>query len=319
MAEGKGLRERWHSKQLWKSVGKAGYPLYANRERRAQETRTVICLAPLCTDLGDWLFCEAQRLFHAKMQLLASRPGNIISVLTMRIQSIGLADRFQLENQMTAPVVEWLRSQGLSVKREFVVPWGICDLVGLKFNRARVRRRLSYGQRYPLGSSLGLLILSKIPDVESGTTITPCKLRRDSFGFLSEEVFENELRRLLRLKFVTNPKGQRFQKLNGWAPLHESIVAVELKLSRVSEALAQASANRTFADESYVAMPAGLAYRLAEGGRAEEFKREGVGLLAVFPGSCERVLCGNSVPGTTDAVLQAHCVERFWRTRDRSS
>jgi hypothetical protein len=228
-------------------------------------------------------------------------------------------DSFRLENQMAASVVDWMNGQGLAVKREFSVPWGICDLVGVKLIARKVRRRLSYGQKQPIGPPLRLYILSKIPDVDSGRSITEGRLGRELFGYLPNKILGDELRRLSYLKFVTSPRQGHFQKRNGWAPLHKRIVAVELKLSRISEALAQASSNRTFTTESYVGLPSALAHRVAKSGRADEFRRKGVGILAVSQDSCQRLLPSRYVVGYSDEVLQAHCVERFWRTREKSS
>jgi hypothetical protein len=73
-----------------------------------------------------------------------------------------------------------------------------------------------------------------------------------SFG----QNLERDLRALIADRFVVVKKNGSFQKVNGWAPLHQRIVAVELKLRRISEALSQGLSNRTFATESYVALPA---------------------------------------------------------------
>lgn len=237
----------------------------------------------------------------------------------MKTPRTATLDMFGFENLMAPSVVGWLHGQGLSVKREFSVPWGICDLVGVKLNPKQVRKRLSYGQKRPVGPPLRLHILSRIPDIDSGSSITRDRLRRELFGYLPNEILENELKHLMRLKFVTSPRQGQFQKLNGWAPLHRRIVAVELKLSRISEALAQASSNRTFTTESYVALPSALAYRVVKGGRADDFVRMGVGILGVSQNSCRRLLPSRYAADISDEVLQAHCVERFWRTRGKSS
>jgi len=44
---------------------------------------------------------------------------------------------------MAPPVMRWLRRNGLMVKPEFSLPWGICDLVGVKLDPIKVKRRLS--------------------------------------------------------------------------------------------------------------------------------------------------------------------------------
>jgi hypothetical protein len=226
---------------------------------------------------------------------------------------------FTLENQMVPSVVGWMRDQGLAVKREFSVPWGICDFVGVKLNPKQVQRRLSLGQKHSVGPPLRLQILSKIPDIDSGTSITGVELRRKLLGYLSTDDLGKELEYLARLNFISSPSQGQFQKLNGWVPLHKRIVAVEIKLSRISEALAQASSNRTFTTESYVALPYDLARRVATSARADQFRREGVGILAVSQNSCRRLLSSSWGAGISDEVLLAHCVERFWRTRGTSS
>src|SRR6202030_3834507 len=103
------------------------------------------------------------------------------------------AELFKLEKEMSAPVTEWLRGQGLTVKREFTIPWGICDLVGLRFDSRQVRKRLAYGQSSPVGPALRVSILSKIPDADSGSSISLRVLRDRSFAYLDQEFLESEL------------------------------------------------------------------------------------------------------------------------------
>jgi len=236
----------------------------------------------------------------------------------MTLPTTAVKGAFEYENQMAHLVIRWMRRNALGVKREYSVPWGICDIVGVKFDPDRVLLRLSHGQSRSVGPPLRLHVLSKIPDHRSGKSITLKRLRRECLSYLPEELLEREVSRLTHSRFVHSPKKGQLQRLNGWAPLHTRIVAVELKLSRVSEALVQACLNRTFATESYVALPADLAVRLIRSKRVNEFKRTGIGLLAVSSRSCRRVLPSCSDPRDCDEVLQAHCVERFWRTRDSS-
>jgi hypothetical protein len=217
---------------------------------------------------------------------------------------------------MAAPVFEWLRRNDLTVKTEFGTPWGICDMVGVRFRPSRVRLRLSYGQRYAVGPALRLHLLSEIPDQESGAVVTFGRLHAESFACLSADRLRSELGHLARGRFIASPRPGAYHKLNGWAPLHRRIVAVELKLSKVSEALAQARSNLAFATESYMALPMDRALRIAHEGHRAAISRMGVGLLGVSPTKCERLFTGSRVVGASDEVLQAHCVERFWRTRD---
>jgi hypothetical protein len=226
---------------------------------------------------------------------------------------------FELENQMAPVVVRWLTNQGMTVKREFEVPWGICDFVGVLFNTHQVKARLEYGQTKPIGSAVRVSILAKIPDITSGLSISLEELYEQEFGYLSHEALSSEVQRLVKMKFVRAAGDGQYQKLNGWYPLQKRIVAIELKLSRISEALAQGSANRSFTSESYVGLPSALAYRVAQSRRVSEFRAKGVGIVAVSAHSCRRVLNSSSEPKIEDTVLQSHCVERFWKIRAKSS
>ena len=217
---------------------------------------------------------------------------------------------------MASSVIRWLRRTGLVVKPEFSLPWGICDLVGVKLDPDRVKRRLSYGQTQPIGPPIRLHILSRIPEADSGKSITLEKLRKELSDHLTPEILSTELELLVRGKFVTSPRRNAFQKANGWAPLHLKIVAVELKLTRVSEALTQAASNRAFATDSYVALPGKLALRLGTGGRADIFRRGGLGLLAVWRHACRELVRPSENKAVCSEVIQSHVVERFWRTRD---
>lgn len=226
---------------------------------------------------------------------------------------------FVLERDMSPSVCRWLKRQGLLVKDEFVLPWGICDFVALSFNRARLQKRLELGQSRPIGPLHRIELLQNIPYKESGVSVSLRRLRQQAHGLPPAVTIESELQRLIDDGFVVQHKKGIFQKLNGWAPLHSRIIAVEVKLSRISQVLAQAASHRAFASESYVAMPADIAKRVAKSSRSSEFNASGVGILAVTDQTCSVVLPSSTSGIEVSSVLQMHCVERFWRTRDSSS
>src|SRR5271165_2659625 len=165
---------------------------------------------------------------------------------------------FGLESEMSASVRRWFGHEQLLFKEEFALPWGICDFVGLSFDQAQVQKRLQYGQRRPIGPLHRVELLNRIPDHESGEAVTLRELKRRTFSFQVPTI-EDDIQRLIDDHFVIRNSKGSFQKLNGWAPLHRRIVGVELKLSRISEVLAQAASHRAFASESYIAVPAEIA------------------------------------------------------------
>ena len=207
----------------------------------------------------------------------------------------------------------WLKSQKLPlIKKEFSTPWGVCDLVAAALNERKVAERLALGQRRPIGPLRRVALYHRIPTEHAVTVRT---LQREYAGFLDKNELMAELSRLVAHRFVRMPRRGSYQSVNGWVPLQKKIVAVELKLSRVSEAFQQAAAHLCFADESYVALPMDVADRIATGRRGRDFASAHIGLLGVTRKKCTPMLVPNSANPSTDDVLRMHCVERFWRTR----
>jgi len=223
---------------------------------------------------------------------------------------------FRFEAEMAVPVLRWLQRRGLAVKLEFSLPWGVCDLVGVKLDAEKAKRRLAHGQARPIGSFLRVWILSKIPNSETRRSISVTKLTKDLCPHIPGDVLLKELDGLARDKFITTPRIGHLQRLDGWAPLHVRVVAVELKLSRISEAISQAISNYTFATDSYVALPRERALHLSHTERADVLTRNGVGLLAVTRNACREIIRPRASSAVRNELIQTHVVERFWRTRD---
>lgn len=223
------------------------------------------------------------------------------------------------EHQMVDPAEQWLMSQGLTTKREFSTPWGICDLVGCSLDEERIKERLTLGQTKPIGPQIRVMILSRIPDQEEGRSITLRKLRNQFAGFFDETRIALEVGRLVNDKFVHITYRGCFQKMNGWVPLHKKIVALELKLTRISDVMHQAISNLQFADESYVGLPMKTAQRLDKGRKRLEFARKGIGLVGISSKKCKVFLEPNPSKSDQNQILQMHCVERFWRTHIKSN
>ena len=228
-----------------------------------------------------------------------------------------LLELFKQESDMVQPAMEWLRSLNLLIKREFHTPWGICDLVGLRFNEAKVQERLRLRQHSSIGTALRIALLQHIPDYRAHRSVSLERLQRMMDGILTADELRREITRLVDSNFVRRTRDGSLQKLNGWAPLQERVIALELKLSRVEDVHSQALSNLMFADESYVGLPATAAERLRESRRCSEFTRSGVGIVSISRESCSVVLPSRRRNLAVSAVVQMHCAERFWRTRPR--
>jgi len=216
---------------------------------------------------------------------------------------------FDLEKWMTIPALKWLTSSPMVVKGEFRMPWGVCDLVGVEMAQSRVLARIAAGQKRSIGPATRIALLQLIPDVDSGQWIDLDTLRVEVDA--PEASLLRDLHELCRRRFVVRREDGSFQSRKSWAPLHNRIVAVELKLSRIDEVLAQARSHTAFATESYIGLPEDKAERLAGSDRVSELKSAGLGLLSVNPHSAKVLLSASPVL-EPDAVMQMHTVERFW-------
>ena len=224
---------------------------------------------------------------------------------------------FGVESEMVRPVTEWLVAKDLAIKREFLTPWGFCDLVALAFRKRNVLKRLKLGQVEAIGPPTRVALYQRLPSAQSGKSVTFRRLRREFAELLTGAELEQELTTLIDRHLVGSNRNGMFQRIDGWVPLQRRVVAVELKLRRVEDALAQASSHVRFADESYVALPAPLANRVVRDARLARFRERGVGVLAVTPGSCRVVSRAARNQDRVDHILQMHCTERFWRTRPK--
>lgn len=215
---------------------------------------------------------------------------------------------------MTESAASWLRTQGLVVKREFVTPWGHCDLVGLSFRRVSVKHRLRLRQRDAVNSLTRAAILRRIPDAETGKSVRLSTLTKEFSAFLSEDALTSNIEQLVAQNFVRYNRTNHLQKLNGWFPLHKRLVAIELKLTRVDEVMCQARSNLAFSQESYVGLPRNVALNVfSKREKWASFFDQGVGLLSVGP-TDSQVLVRSRPRTECDKTLQFYCVEKFWRS-----
>lgn len=226
---------------------------------------------------------------------------------------------FKRESEMTGSAEQWMRAQGLSVKAEFNTPWGACDLVGVRLNQERVARRIGLRQTRAIGSITRAAVLLRVPDVETRRSASLDSLVNSWGDSVPTETLCDELERLVADRFLLRSSTGRLQKLNGWMPLQDRIVAVELKLTRIEEAMQQAHRNLGFADESFVAFPKEVAVRVASNLKRWSVLSAGVGLLSVTPATCEVLVPARRAEKRPDPAIQVYCVEKFWRTRLRDS
>ncbi len=185
---------------------------------------------------------------------------------------------FASETDLAAPVERWLLAEGAScVAHEVEAGFGVPDLVAGVGDPARLRNRRR--QAPPVVDGLQLRLLQFCQrwrtenDLRDWAPTGYSRLRKRAVLPL----LELGLLRLLegRLRARSDPKDP-----------FTALVAVELKLADVGRGLRQAHSYRTFADATYLAVPA----QRVTGAVMEQARRHAVGLLAVHPATAEAVV-----------------------------
>ena len=224
----------------------------------------------------------------------------------------GDASIFRIESEMLPVVESWLLGQGFQTKIEFSMPWGICDLVGCRLQEDQLEKRLKLGQRWPVGPLTRVAVLLRLSQARSTGSLSLKKLHSDLDPLFGHAEVNTHVAELRKRRFLNTSDQNEMQSLATWLPLHERLVAIELKLNRVSDALYQAKLNREFADESYVALPFEVAQRAKLREVDYGFPELGIGLLAVASSRVEVLLPPQRAP-TMISELQVHATERFFR------
>ncbi len=217
---------------------------------------------------------------------------------------------FNLEIEMQPIVESWLARRCSHIRREFALPWGVCDLVGCSLQLQQVKKRLKLKQRSPVGSISRVMLLMNIPDAQTRKSISLLKLCNLFDQTLGKTSVREHIDRLVDSGFLRLTARGNVQRLNGWVPLQKHIIAVELKLKRVEEVLSQARQNTEFVDYSYAALPMPVARNILLR-KLHQFTEAGVGLLGVSSSRCVTLLKPRRMQ--VNQALQMHAVERFWR------
>ena len=216
---------------------------------------------------------------------------------------------------MRAPIMHWLDTLGCMAKSEYSLPWGVCDLVGVQFQDAHAVQRLASGQTQSIDALELLELLDLVPSQGTRRAITLARVKRLLASARSPEQVDADIGRLMARRLLWFPRKNQVQRTARWDPLQGKIIAVEMKLSRISVALTQAQAHLAFAHEAYVALPYDVAKRALENRRRQEFVSRRVGLLAIRPNSVHVKITSHGRPSVArrHKSLQTQCSERLWK------
>lgn len=176
---------------------------------------------------------------------------------------------FAHEVDMAAPVEKWLKAVGgTCVGHEVTVGYGVADLVAGLGDEARLRNRRR--QADPVSKSIQLAVLDycssfrTIDELRDWAPRGLSSLRREALDPLVD----------LGLLAIA---GTRYRTRVRPKDPFDELVAVELKLRDVRRGVAQATAYRTFADRSFLALPV----ERISASTLDACRHAGIGLLGV--------------------------------------
>jgi hypothetical protein len=220
----------------------------------------------------------------------------------------------RLETQLESSVWRWLREFADISVDQFQTPWGIADLFAIKCDFDRVLARRDLGQNIASTNDQDLMVLLAIPELTSGKRTDVQRLEKEFSFLLGEAKVRSIVAALRRRKLIAVDSDGRICRNTPWLPFHKQMWAVELKLDRVDEALAQANRHLKITPYSYVGLPPLIAEKTANSRKAQDFRESGVGLLSISPEHCSTLIEPAGNYACVEPMYAVAAAERCWST-----
>lgn len=220
----------------------------------------------------------------------------------------------RLESQLESSAWRWLRGFADISVDQFQTPWGIADLFAVKCDFDRVLMRRDLGQNVASTNDQDVMVLLAIPELMSAERTDERRLAKKFSYLLGETKVRSIIAALRRRKLIKVDADGAICRNTPWLPFHKQMWAIELKLQRVDEALAQARRHLKITPYSYVGLPPQIAERTAISAKAEDFRESGVGLLSISATECSALIEPAGKPTCVDPVYAVAAAERCWGT-----
>lgn len=219
-------------------------------------------------------------------------------------------EEFCREDEMLPAVLSWAQAKGFDLRCEVQTPWGQCDLVGVKLRKAPLSERTKLRQKRSVGSALKFAILDRIPVENSKKSISVRSLENSLSTFATKTELSINLRKLIQNNFIIEVRKNHYRRLGNWTQLHSKIIAIELKLNRVTEVINQATLNKALTSDSFICLPLSNAKRVYSA-RFQEIERRGIGIIGVSRAGAKCLLRPTELKSELQIHTQQSVVERF--------
>jgi len=182
------------------------------------------------------------------------------------------------EENLKKPIINFFKNQNYITATEWRTPYAIPDVLAVKPNLKRIKKRLKSKQIVPLNREIYWRILNMLPDKENGKSVSIENLAK-KFG-LSENHLRNKIIRYLEKgNYIEYSSKNHLTKINGFYPYCDEIVTVEAKIAKWRKAAEQAIRHRLFSNRTYIALDKMYLHRATK--YISSFRKEKIGILAI--------------------------------------
>jgi hypothetical protein len=169
--------------------------------------------------------------------------------------------RKKSESHLVRILRNYFDSLGYITTTELSLGYGRADLVAFNIDTNRCKARLNNGQHRSLDKLKYYNLLRLIPEIESDESISLYNLS-EHLKLSQSHLRQNLLSFLIRFGYIIEVNHKRYAKVNGYIPIADEILAVEVKVSDWRRGAIQAKRYQVFANRVFLAISNYYAHRV---------------------------------------------------------
>ncbi|MFA5000818.1 MAG: hypothetical protein WC531_01130 [Candidatus Paceibacterota bacterium] len=146
-------------------------------------------------------------------------------------------------------------SEGFFTKKELGVGYGVADLVLFRPDFGNCLKRLAHKQFKPLLNEAYFCVFNLLPDADKYKMPMSFKELKEQTDYSSSFLKYQLIKNLKKARYVKETSDGYYFKVNGWLPVGKELIAIEAKLKDWKRGFYQANRYKTFADQTYLAVP----------------------------------------------------------------
>ena len=189
------------------------------------------------------------------------------------------------ESRLVQQLKEYYIDSHYLITTEFSIGYGRADLVAFKINPNKCRARLENGQQLSLDRVEYYTLLHLMPDINSGNNVSISYLS-DKLCLSSSYLKNHFLKHLIKSGYIVEVEQKKYVKVNGFIPIADEIIAIEVKISDWKKGAIQAKRYQVFANRTFLALYSNFVHRAD----LSLLKKHNIGLMSVNNAEIHEVL-----------------------------